>query len=187
MKRFRTDFEATHHDWLVNQLAQKQAAAVEASEAAAAAKRAVAHRVKKMTILQEKAQKAAREVAAVNEAIKHFLTEQAREVKVNVNASEVKSAATNTLAWPRISEAYTMLGPSQRTFHPVVLKVELIISYPTPQVPRNDDQHDNERVRTKKLSWHPSEVQTVEGYSVCLCMPGLFCSARGMQVGSADI
>lgn len=23
MERFRTDFEATHYDWLVNQLAQK--------------------------------------------------------------------------------------------------------------------------------------------------------------------
>ncbi|CAL8472290.1 g11832 [Coccomyxa elongata] len=81
MKKFKTDFEATHHDWLVNQLAQKQAAAMEASEAAAAAKRAVAHRVKKMTTLQEKAKRAAREVTAVNEAIKHFKAEQARKVK----------------------------------------------------------------------------------------------------------
>lgn len=111
MERFRTDFQATHHDWLLSQLAEKKAAAVEASEAAAAAKRAVDHRVKKLTLLGGKAQKALREVAAVYEAIGNFRAQQARELKVNVDALEVKFAATFTRAWLHASEAYTILGP----------------------------------------------------------------------------
>lgn len=86
MKRSRTAFETTHHAWLVSQLAQKQAAAMKASQAAKAADREVARRISKKNHLYMKARKAQREVAAVHDAINHFQAEQAEDPKVNVDA-----------------------------------------------------------------------------------------------------
>lgn len=89
MTRFETDFEASHYGWLVQQLARKQAAATEASDAVTAVSREIRHKFKKKKYLQLRVQKAAREVTAATEAIENFHAEEAKKWEVRFEVHPV--------------------------------------------------------------------------------------------------
>ncbi len=111
MERFRTDFEATHYDWLVNQLAQKQATVTKSFKTAKAAELDVRRRIRKKDRLYRKARDAAREVAVVREAIERFQANQAEEPKVNVGDFEEKSTE-GPLRGHAILRHNIILGPA---------------------------------------------------------------------------